>query len=396
MKLAIVATHPVQYFAPLYRELSKLCDLTVFYGHRATPEQQAAAGFGTAFDWDIDVTSGCQHYFLKNVSKDPHASRFGGCDTPEIGARLAEGEFDAVLTVGWYSKMHLQAIWAARRQGRAVLVRSDSQLGLQPSRVKRAVKALTYPVLMRLFDGIVVVGARAQAYARAYGYPEERLFLAPHAIDTERFALGATAEAGSALRAKHGIPVDRQLVLFAGKLISFKRPLDVVEAVAQLRQSGRDVGVLIAGSGPLEGEVLARAEALNVAVHGLGFVNQMAMPAAYAAADVLALTSTGRETWGLVANEALASGCPVVLSDATGCAQDLAAPGRVGRVFHCGNVDHLAQVLAEVLASPPTCSEIKLTSEAFTLTNAAKGIVAACQASVSRRRHGIAASPDWN
>ena len=160
-------------------------------------------------------------------------------------------------------------------------------------------------------------------------------------------------EAGRVLRAKMGIDVRQPVALFAGRLVDFKRPLDLIAAAELLAQRGKSVEILIAGSGPLESEVRERARKSGTSVHFLGFQNQSAMPAVYAAADVLVLPSTAAETWGLVANEALACGKPIVVSDATGCAPDLAGDGCCGRVYPMGNTIKLADALDDVLRNPP-------------------------------------------
>ncbi|WP_075223221.1 glycosyltransferase family 4 protein [Acuticoccus yangtzensis] len=384
MRLAIIATHPVQYYAPLWRELAGRVDLTVFFAHHARPEQQAAAGFGTAFEWDVDLFGGYKHRFLTNVAAHPDASRRDGCDTPEIGERLAEGGFDAVMTVGWYSKTHIQAIRAARRLRIPVMVRSDSQLGLQPSAGKRLAKRIAYPVLLRAFDAVLATGTRSAAFFRAYGYPQRRIFVSPHAVDTPRFA-AVTPEAAAAVRCAAGIAPDAKVVLFAGKLVPFKRPLDVVDAIARLRAEGVMAEVMVAGAGELEPAMRARAAEAGVPLHVLGFVNQTGMPAAYAAADVLALPSTGRETWGLVANEALASGTPVVVSHEAGCAPDIGADGVAGRIFTGGDVGALASAVRAVLAAPPSVEAMAAVSARFSLARAAEGIVAASAACAARR-----------
>ncbi|HEX5959497.1 MAG TPA: hypothetical protein VFY92_12685, partial [Hyphomicrobiaceae bacterium] len=64
MRLAVLASHPVQYYGPLFRALARTLDLHVYFAHRASPGEQARAGFGTAFDWDVDLTSGYAHSFL--------------------------------------------------------------------------------------------------------------------------------------------------------------------------------------------------------------------------------------------------------------------------------------------------------------------------------------------
>src|SRR5262245_43190287 len=101
-RLAIVASHPVQYYAPLFRALAQRLDLKVFYAHRATQGDQASAGFGVEFDWDVDLHSGYDNVFLRNVASQPGLDHFSGCDTPGIGELLSQGKFNAVLVQGWH------------------------------------------------------------------------------------------------------------------------------------------------------------------------------------------------------------------------------------------------------------------------------------------------------
>lgn len=386
-RLAILTTHPVQYYAPLFREIAGRLDLEVFYAHSATPEQQAAAGFDTAFNWDVDLTSGYQYRFLQNVASSPNASSYAGCDVPEISERLRTGRFDSLLALGWHVKALHQGIWAAKRMGLPVMVRGDSQLGMQSSSFRRASKRLLYPSLLRVFNAALAVGQRNREFFRHFAYPGGRIFSSPHAVDTGFFQRGATRDARLRLRAALDLPDDVPVVLFAGKLVPFKRPGDVLDAVASLRISGLKAELLLAGAGKLEPELRARAERKGIPLHALGFVNQSKMPDVYAAADVLVLPSTGRETWGLVANEAIASGRPVVLSDTVGSAPDL-GDGIVGRLFPCGDVEALARTLEDVLRNPPSEAAIAALSDRFTLARAADGLEVALD-NVTRRRHGM-------
>ena len=378
MKLAIVASHPVQYYGPLFRVLAAKLDLTVFYAHKATPEQQGAAGFDQPFDWDVDLLGGYANAFLRNVAKTPSTHRFAGCDTPEIGARLDGARVDAVLAMGWHLKCYGQAILAAKRRGLPVLVRGDSQLETPRSPARRVLKAIAYPGLLRLFDAALYVGQRNRAYYRHYRMPEARLFFSPHGVDAERFRSGATKVARTLMRRSLGVAPDDKLVMFAGKLVASKRPFDILEAIASLRANGDEkLAALFVGSGPLEAELRAHARCAQIPAHFLGFCNQSRMPAAMAAADVLALPSDGRETWGLVGNEALACGVPIVVSDAVGCAADLATDDRVGRIFPLADIDALASALSATFAAPPDKAAIARVCDRYSLEAAADGIVRA-------------------
>src|SRR5262249_53545311 len=154
---------------------------------------------------------------------------------------------------------------------------------------KRLFKEAAYPAFLGLFDAALYVGERNRAYYTHYRYPDARLFRSPHCIDTQRFAGAATPVVRNALRSRLNAGPDSKLVLFAGKLVAFKRPLDLVGAVALLRTQGLDAQVLVAGAGSLEGAMRDRAHDLGVPLHLLGFQNQTAMPQAYAAADALVL-----------------------------------------------------------------------------------------------------------
>ena len=374
-RLAILASHPVQYYAPLFRNLARRTDIHVFYAHKATPEQQAIAGFGAKFDWDIDLTSGYEHSWLTNVSKSPGTSKFDGCDTPDITNVLEVGQFDSLLVMGWHLKSMLQGMWAAKRLGIKLLVRGDSQLSTPRSLAKRAGKKVVYPLFLKLFDAALYVGQRNKAYYQHYHFSRERLFHSPHCVDNERFRTAATKAARDELRSRLAVPPNAKMILFAGKLIPVKRPLDVVESTSKLIASGLDARVLVAGAGQLEDQLCQKAKLLGVPIYSLGFQNQTEMPNCYAASDALLLPS--RETWGLVGNEALACGRPIVVSSEVGCSADLAADGIVGRTFDFGNPEAAADALARLFAAPPTQAQIRAVSDRHSLDAATNGILEA-------------------
>ena len=175
-------------------------------------------------------------------------------------------------------------------------------------------------------------------------------------------------------------------VLFAGKLVPFKRPLDLIDAIGALGRDGSEVAVIVAGAGELKETMDTRAKNLKVSLYNLGFRNQSEMPAVYAASDVLVLPSDGSETWGLVANEALACGLPIVLSDAVGAGPDLVETTDTGRIFPMSNIAALAEAIGSVLTSQPPPAAIAAKSAAYSPAAAAEGVEAAL--ADLRRNHG--------
>jgi glycosyltransferase involved in cell wall biosynthesis len=387
MRLAVVVSHPIQYYAPIFRTLAARCDLHVFYGQHLTPDQQGSEGFGTAFTWDIDLLSGYESTLLKNVSQNPSTSNFAGCDTPDISEQIRTGSFDAVVTMGWYLKSYIQALLAARRFDIPILVRGDSHLGTPRSLMKKHIKELLYPFFLSRFDGALYVGQNSRKFYEHYRYPENRLFFSPHCVDNEWFAERATQVARDNLRRLYHIADESFVLLFAGKLVDFKRPLDVVAAAARCRENGKDVEVLVAGSGVLAKEMQLSAARLGIRINMLGFCNQSMMPEAYAAADALVLPSDGRETWGLVANEALACGKPIIVSEECGCAPDLATDGKAGRIVPLGDIAALANATTALIDSPPATPVLLAIADRYSVARAADGIIEGAEA-VKKLRKG--------
>ena len=387
LRLGVLATHPIQYHAPLYRALaSSGVDLTVFYAHRPSAAEQGV-GFGVPFEWDVDLTSGYRHVFLENVARSPSVSAFRGCDVPGVATEIARGRFDAFMVSGWHSLAYWQAVRACRAHDVPVMVRGDSQLDPRASRSKRVVKRLLYPRLIRRFDVCLSVGSRSSEYFAAYG--ARCIVRAPHFVDNDFFA-SRSAAAGAArlsLRAEWGLPADSTVVLFAGKLLSWKRPLDVLDAVRALGDSR--IALLFAGDGELRAECERRAAGLASVVRFAGFLNQTEMARAYAAADVLVLPSEARETWGLVVNEAMASGRPAIASSAAGCTPDMIVEGVTGHSYAVGDVERLVALLRDVVARP---DELRRMSDGarshvarFSVTAAADGVLEGAERARTRR-----------
>lgn len=374
LRLGVLASHPIQYQSPIFRELASRCELRVFYAHRQPPQGQADAGFGVAFEWDVDLLSGFEHRFLLNRARHPGTDRFMGCDTPEIADAIARGGFDAFLVMGWNLKSYWQAVRACRRAGVPVMVRGDSQLLTPRSPARQWAKRMIYPVALRRFDRLLYVGQRNRDYLLHYGVPAHRLYFSPHCVDNARFA-GAAGERGAA-RAHWGLGPAEPVVLFVGKLVESKRPRDLALALQRLRERGMTVQALYVGDGPLAPALRQECARQGLRARFAGFVNQSALPMAYAAADVLVLPSDA-ETWGLVVNEALACGVPAVVSDAVGCAPDLIIPGVTGATYAAGEIDALAGALADVLASPADPAAIRSRIERYSPAAAAQGILQA-------------------
>jgi glycosyltransferase involved in cell wall biosynthesis len=386
-RLGILASHPIQYQVPIFRELARHVDLHVFFAHRQTRGGQAKAGFGVEFDWDLDLLDGYAHTFLPNVARHPDTSRFRGCDTPAIQDAINRNGFDTFLVMGWNLKCYWQAVRACHISRIPVMVRGDSQLWTRRNPLTRGIKRLVYPYLLQQFDAFLYVGHRSRMYLEHYGVSERRLFFSPHCVDVDRFAGGSAAADRQQLQLELGIPHGHQVVMFSGRLVPMKHPADLISALALLQNGGARIHALVVGDGLLRQALTDMARHLGVSSTFAGFWNQSRLPSTYAVTDALVLPSDARETWGLVVNEALACGVPAVVSDEVGCAPDLVRSGVTGELFRARDVHSLAGAIAKVLARPRDAAAIKRIADDYSPEVAARGILAAMHAQYPKRTH---------
>lgn len=353
-RIGILSTHPIQYYSPWYRALAKEVDLEVWYAHRQSSADQGRSAFGVDFEWDIPLLDGYRSQFLHNRARRPDVSTFAGCDTPEIAAIIRERRYHAFIVHGWYTFSFWQAMLACWQSGTPLMVRGDSQLLTPRSQVKRLFKAIAYRAFIPRFNAYLVVGKRARQYYLHYGAKAQRMFFAPHAVDNQFFRsqhILFRAQRTS-LRTQWNIPSDAVVFLFVGKLTVKKRPFDFLEALHLVAQQYPTVRGLIVGDGPLRDLLETRVCEHNIPATFTGFLNQSQIAQAYAASDILVLPSDGRETWGLVVNEAMASGLPAIVSDVVGCAPDLVLQGRTGLVYTCGQVEQLVEAMEYFVVHP--------------------------------------------
>lgn len=349
MKLAIAATHPVQYQIPWYRALAgrEGMELTVYYALLPTPEQQGV-GFGTDFAWDVPLLDGYRWEVLENTARRPSLVGFFSSRTPGVEAALAHARPEAVIVGGWNALPLLQVLRACRRLGIPCLVRAESSGLRRRGPMARAV----HRRLLSRFAACLAIGRANREFYLHNGVHAERIFTAPYFVDNERFAAQAAARAPErdAIRAGWGIAAEEVCFLFAGKLVPKKRVLDFLAACGTARRSDPRIRALVVGTGEMESLARGYAARHEAGAEFAGFLNQTEISRAYVAADCLVLPSDYGETWGLVVNEAMVHGLPAIVSDRVGCGPDLVIDGETGRLFSFGDVDALARTLLAMSA----------------------------------------------
>ena len=386
MRLAIVASHPIQYYAPWFQRVGAEpgFDLKVFYLWDFGVTEQRDKGFKRSIRWDLPLLDGYAHEFVENTSRDPGTHHFWGIRNPRLPAKVREFQPDAVLLYGYNYATHQRLIWTWNRSRAPLLFRGDSHRLVARHGPREWLRRRWIRSAFERFGAFLPVGQANRDYFRYHGVPEERLFFAPHAVDNDRFA-GApdeTQPAAAQWRAELGISDGQRVVLFAGKLQSKKRPDDLMTAFLRLERD--DVTLLFVGDGEMESALRAKA-AGHPRIVFAPFQNQTAMPRTYAAAHLFVLPSFGHdETWGLAVNEAMCLGKPIIVSSHVGCAQDLVESGGNGLVFPAGDVDALTAALREALSDPERLARWGQRSReiisGYTYARGVEGLKQACQA----------------
>jgi glycosyltransferase involved in cell wall biosynthesis len=386
--------------APWFRDIVATradIDLHVLYASRPTPRQQGV-GFDVPFTWDSALTDGYPHTVLLPPREGQRfdSDTLRGIDVLDVAAAIAATNPDVVVVPGWHATFYLDAIAACRRAGIPVLYRGDSSFVSAPRGARRLAWALRTRRRLRLFDGYLSVGTRVREYLRHFGVPEPLIFDAPAVVDNARFAAASRrlreGDGRATRRAELGARDDDYLILFAGKFVERKRPADVLAAAARL---GANTVVAMAGTGALEAETRGVAARLGVRVAWCGFLNEVALCEALTAADVVAVPSRW-ETWGLIVNEALAAGTPVVASTGVAAEADLLTASSGAR-HRPGDIASLAGALAGVRAGlqdgtidADSCQQA-LARHTFAQSSA--GLAAAARRVSARRRTSIDTNP---
>lgn len=402
VKLSAVMTHPVQYYSPWFRYLTANCpkiELSVIYAIMPTPEQQGT-GFGSTFEWDTALVDGYRMQVVREPKNNDSLSarRFFGLNVAEIASTVVGGAPDVTLIPGWYSATLVRAAFACRLKGIPVICRSDMQLGRITDSVRAAAWEVKTRTMLRFFTHFLSVGIRHTEYLEHFGISSDRIFFSPHCVDNDFFAGSAEpyheTRRRDEARRQFGIPPGDFVVLYVGKLENKKRPWDAVFASAAL---GPDVTLLIVGSGEAEPTCRDAVRESGANVVFSGFLNQSELGRAYALADCLVLPSDHAETWGLVVNEAMATGLPCVVSDAVGCGPDLIVAGRTGYTYPLGRVQALSTALAslraQLRAGHSFSTDCRNYIAGYSFEKATEGLLSACNAAVTSKPGATGALP---
>ncbi|MBL4782706.1 MAG: glycosyltransferase family 4 protein [Porticoccaceae bacterium] len=342
-KLLILQTHAIQYYAPIYCELTARgnIDVVVAYLTDSGAREYFDPGFNRMVKWDIDLLTGYRSQVME-PGKELSNTGFWGRNSRELLSILKSEKPDYILLYGYSSFMNWRAWWYAWRAGIKILYTSDSnaRIDIFESMVKLAAKRVVVSTFFSKVSHFLYPSEANAEYLLKYGAAQDRMKWSPFAIDVARFS-----EA-------HSVTTKEYDFVWIGKFIECKRCEDYLRALENITSEGIEFRALLVGDGPCRDEIVKVAK--NLIEQGSldirGFANQSEVPKLLTASDTLVFTCDN-ESYGLVATEAAASGCALVVADTIGCVgkNGSAQPGGNALIYSVGSIIELTNCLRKCL-----------------------------------------------
>jgi glycosyltransferase involved in cell wall biosynthesis len=389
LKLGLFAASPMYYQAPLYRRLATFGDLefTAIFASSGgvTPRD---VGFGLPVVYEGDVLSGYRSIFLNRAESNPIGGTFLTFRDTDVVGVVANEKFDVLWVHGYNSLTHVLAVLAQRAMRRPLLFREEQTLLAPRPRWKQSVKKVAFPLLFGPATA-VYIGSENRRWLRRFGFPDGRLFPAPYCVDGEWLCRSlAELPPRAEVRARFGLDGEAPVILTVARLSPEKQVDRVLDAFAIVRRD-QPCQLLIVGAGE-QGRALhekVRRDAIPD-VKFAGYLRQSEIPAAYRASDIFTLFSN-YEPWGLVVNEAMHCGLPVVASERVGSAYDLIQEAVTGHVVDHRDVHQLADRLRVLVGDPELRQTMgqaaRAHATAWNYDRAADGIARAARAAFGLR-----------
>jgi len=351
-RIIFLLSHPVQYYSPLFVEIANQpeLDLRVLYCSNENVNGHIDKGFGVEVKWDIPLLEGYNYKFMKNNSWKPSIfNGFWGLLNFRIFSELRNCRSSYLVINGWNYASYFLAVIAAKIFGLQLCLRGESPLNqelLRPKIILLLRKIFFKYLFFKLFNYFFFIGIENKKFYEFYGVPARKLVFTPYSVDNERFAkeFEKYKNIKNELRREAGLPVNKVIILFSGKYIEKKRPMDLLKAYKEL--DNEESVLVFLGDGELRNKMndFIRLNKLKN-VFLIGFKNQTELGKYYSMAHIFVLPSGPGETWGLVVNEAMNFGLPIILSDMVGCSPNLLHQKINGFGFNMGDIEEIKNKL---------------------------------------------------
>ena len=313
MKIIFLNSHPISYFSDMYRFLSDKIDFEVWYCSKY--------GLKSHFDKEFNsvreisgLLDGFKYRFLVNlgISSSGKEKLFDTINPFIFFDLLSLKKGDIIICHGWSRLTMILIIIFANFFGIKVGLRSETPI-IHEYNYSGVKKFLRKKILLFLFERInyfFYIGSNNKKFYQKMGVKDDKLIFMPYSVNP-------------LYKSYNPLKKRTNKIVFSGKLIEKKRPQDLLVAFSKL--DNKNVTLCFAGTGNLKESLEQEVKKLNLKdrVKFLGLLNKNDLNYLYNSSDIIVLPSGYGETWGLVINEALEFGLPVIISDLVGSAIDL-------------------------------------------------------------------------
>lgn len=354
-RLFVVFTHPTQHHGPLWRKLSEQMNLELKVLYLSEENQISGDSFlGTSAQaWDVDLMSGYNYEYLKDLSGKVPTKRKKTVLSPALIRQISPKQCDAVFMQSFVNYSYRLTALLCKLRGIPLIMQNDASMmsDARYNRLRLIAMAVLYPLMNNLADYWLSCGDHNEVHLRHYGVTDDKIVRGCHPVDGDRFEQTIAAFPEEIQQIRQQLAWDDDTILYGlmGKYIERKNPFEFIEAISQAHQRDPRIRGILFGGGELESAINQRIAELNGEVVNYGFVNQSKIPLYFAALDVF-ITTSWIDPHPLVVSEAMASGIPPILSDRCGNwgYSDTVRHRYNGLVYPCGRVDALTATILEM------------------------------------------------
>lgn len=396
LRVLTISSHPIQYGAPLFRLMAKHPKLDYQVAYCSLRGAESAGydpEFGANVRWDVPLLDGYKWTHIPN--RGSGAESFLAWRNTGLWNFIRQGNFDAVISHVGYVRATFWIGYFAARSKRIPFIFGTDASRIEPrdeSKLKLAAKKIIWPAVFSLAGQVLTASSTGRDMMISLGFPPDSVSMTLDTVDNDWWLAQANAINREDARKQLGFQPNEKIILFCAKLQPWKRPMNLLQAFASA--SIPNARLVFAGDGAQRPELEKEAATRNIAnrVQFLGFVNQSQLPRLYKSADLMVIPSR-YEPFGLVVNESMLCGCPVIASDRVGAVRDLITHGETGYVYPCDDTNGLAKLLQRVLSDPAQLQSVRQNAlqriQTWTPQASADALVDAVERALARKTGAI-------
>jgi glycosyltransferase involved in cell wall biosynthesis len=348
VKIAIVVSHPIQHFCPMYASWAKNPNirLKVFFASNLGATSYIDKDFGREIKWGNLYLDQFDHCFLNGNKTLGIDSKL---DAPNIEEYLNNFAPQLLIHYGYiYPFTKRLRNWALKNKVKIGYI-SDSENRHKKHILKSIAKKIVLPNYFKKIDIFLSVGDANEAYYHSYGVPKSKILRMNFSIDINLYEHSYKTKLDLRLEFRKllGIKEEDIVISVVGKLVEWKNQIDLVKLISLMEAQSYypKFHLLLAGSGPTEEKIkLFSTKLKNNQVHFLGFVDPKELPKVYAASDLYIHPAT-YEPHSLAVSEAIYMGLPIIVTDTSGSygTNDDVRIGENGFIYDLNDINDLKQ-----------------------------------------------------